>query len=506
VSTLLLIDDEEGIRKVLSLSLRKDGYQVLAAENGEKGLGAFRQNLPPIVLTDIKMPGIDGIEVLKRVKEIAPDTEVIVITGHGDMEVAIRSLQLGASDFITKPVSDDALSIALKRAEQKLEMKRRLKEYTHDLESMVKAATEELRRRYEFEDKLIQASIDGIVATNEKGSVVIFNEGASRIFGYSRLEAIRRMAIDALYPTEIAREIKEGLYGKKYGEEHIFRWKEINVKAKDGQEMPVRFSGAILYEKEEVVGSVGFLQDLREIKRLEQELIESERLAAIGQTVAGLAHCVKNILYGLKGGVYVVNTAFKSNNPEQLKTGWDMVNRNIGKVSDLVMDLLNYSKEREPDYQRCFLNTIAGEVCALMELAAQEVGVKIIRNFDQAIGEVALDPKGIHRCVLNLVSNAIDACHFDLDRKKDCVVEVKTALEDKDTVVIEVSDNGCGMDEEVKNKIFTSFFSTKSGAGTGLGLLVTQKIIKEHGGTITVESEPGKGSTFAIRLPLRENV
>lgn len=506
MSTLLLIDDEEGIRKVLSLSLRRDGYQVLTAEDGGKGIEMFRQNLPLIVLTDIKMPGIDGIEVLKRVKEIDPDTEVIVITGHGDMEVAIRSLQMGASDFITKPVSDDALSIALKRAEQKLEMRRRLKEYTHDLESMIKAATEELRRRYEFEDKLIQASIDGIVATNEKGNVVIFNEGASRIFGYSRLEAIRRMDIEDLYPTEIDREIKEGLYGRKYGEEHIFRWKEINVKAKDGQEMPVRFSGAILYEKEEVVGSVGFLQDLREIKRLEQELIESERLAAIGQTVAGLAHCVKNILYGLKGGVYVVNTGLKNNNPEQLKTGWDMVNRNIGKISDLVMDLLNYSKEREPDYQRCFLNTIAGEVCDLMELAAQEVGVKIIRNFNQAIGEGTLDPKGIHRCVLNLVSNAIDACRFDLDRKKDCVVEVKTAIEDKNTAVIEVSDNGCGMDADVKNKLFTSFFSTKAGAGTGLGLLVTQKIVKEHGGTIIVESEVGKGSTFTIRLPLEENI
>lgn len=503
MSTLLLIDDEEGIRRVLSLSLRRDGYQVLTAEEGEKGVEMFRQDLPPVVLTDIKMPGMDGIEVLKRVKQIEPDTEVIVITGHGDMELAIRALQLGASDFITKPVSDDALSIALKRAEQKLEMKRRLKEYTHDLENMVKAATQELRRRYEFEDKLIQGSIDGIVATNEKGNIVIFNQGATRIFGYSRLEAIRKMHIEDLYPPEIAPEIKEGLYGKKYGQEHILKWKEAKVKARDGQEVPVRFSGAILYEKGEVVGSVGFLQDLREIKWLEQELIRSERLAAIGQTVAGLAHCVKNILYGLKGGVYVVNTGLKNNNSEQLKTGWDMVNRNIGKISDLVMDLLSYSKEREPEYRRCLLNAVTGEVCDLMELSAREFGIKLDRNFDPGLGEVSLDPKGIHRCVLNLVSNAMDACRFDLDREKEHVVEVKTTLEDKDMVVIEISDNGCGMDDEVKNKIFTSFFSTKAGAGTGLGLLVTQKIISEHGGTISVESEAGKGSTFTIRLPLK---
>lgn len=502
MSKLLLIDDEEGIRKVLSLSLKKDGYQVLTAENGGQGITAFRQNLPPIVLTDIKMPGVDGIEVLKKVKEIEPDTEVIVITGHGDMDLAVRALQLGASDFITKPVSDDGISIALKRAEQKLEMKRKLKEYTHDLESMIKAATEELRRRYEFEDKLIQSSIDGVVATNEKGNTVIFNQGASRIFGYTRLEAIREMNLEALYPPEIANEIREGLYSKRYAEGQIIRWAEVNIRTKDGLEVPVRFSGAILYEKGEVVGSVGFIQDLREIKRLEHELIESERLAAIGQTVAGLAHCVKNILYGLKGGVYVVNTGLKNDKPEQLKTGWDMVNRNIGKVSDLVMDLLSYSKEREPDYQRCSLNTIVGEACDLMELAAQEAGVKIKQNLDQGIGEGFLDPKGIHRCMLNLISNAIDACRFDLDRKKDCVVEVRTVFEDQDTLVIQVSDNGGGMDEEVKSKIFTSFFSTKAGAGTGLGLLVTQKIIKEHNGTISVESEVGKGSTLTIRLPV----
>ncbi|MCK4469878.1 MAG: response regulator, partial [Desulfobacterales bacterium] len=118
MSRLLLIDDEEGIRNILSLSLRRDGYQVLTAEEGGKGIEMFRQNLPLIVLTDIKMPGMDGIEVLKRVKEIDPDTEVIVITGHGDMEVAIQALQLGASDFITKPVGDAILSVALKRAEQ----------------------------------------------------------------------------------------------------------------------------------------------------------------------------------------------------------------------------------------------------------------------------------------------------------------------------------------------------------------------------------------------------
>ncbi len=505
MSNLLLIDDEAGIRKILSLSLKRDGYQVLAAEDGEEGIKVFRQSLPPIVLTDIRMPGMDGIEVLRRIKEIEPDTEVIVITGHGDMELAVQALQSGASDFITKPVNDMALAIAIKRAEEKIDLNKKLKAYTHDLENRVRAATEELQRRYEFEDKLIQASIDGIVATNEKGNIVIFNAGASSIFGYSRFEAIRNMSINDLYPSEISAYIKKGLSGEYRGEGYPFKWKEMSVRPSHGEDVPVRFSGAILYENDEVVGSVGFLQDLREIKRLEQELIQSERLAAIGQTVAGLTHCVKNILYGLKGGVYVVNTALRQDNMEQLRTGWDMVGRNIGKISDLVMDLLNYSKGREPDYQKISLSSLCGEVCDLMDSAAAEAGAEIARDFDESMGEVYVDPKGVHRCVLNLVSNAIDACRFDLDRKKHCVVEVRT-IRDADAVSIAVSDNGCGMDDEVKGKIFASFFSTKAGSGTGLGLLVTDKIVKEHGGTIDVESEVGKGSTFTIRLPFKEVV
>jgi signal transduction histidine kinase len=243
---------------------------------------------------------------------------------------------------------------------------------------------------------------------------------------------------------------------------------------------------------------------LREIKRLEQELIKSERLAAIGQTVASLAHYVKNILFGLKGGIYLVNEALKENETDSLKDGWDMLESNMGRISGLVLDLLEYSRERRPEYEKCLPNEIANEVCELIEESAKEYGIEIIKDFDPSIGEALMDPKGIHRCLLNLVSNARDACIFDSNEEKKWVVQVKTILENDGTIRFEVSDNGCGIDEEVKEKLFTSFFSTKEGRGTGLGLLNTQKIVQEHGGTITVNTQTGKGSTFTIRLPYRD--
>ena len=243
---------------------------------------------------------------------------------------------------------------------------------------------------------------------------------------------------------------------------------------------------------------------LKEIQHLEHELIKSERLAAIGQTVASLAHYVKNILFGLKGGVYLVNEALKADETDSVKDGWDMVESNMGRISGLVLDLLEYSKERKPEYEKCFPNEIANDVCKLMEASAKEYDIEIIKDFDPSIGEAVMDPKGIHRCLLNLVSNARDACIFDSSEDKEWVVQVTTLLEDTNMVRFEVSDNGCGMDEEVKKKLFTSFYTSKEGRGTGLGLLNTQKIVQENNGTITVTSQLGEGSTFTIRLPYRD--
>ena len=119
---LLLVDDEEGIRKVLGISLSDMGYDVLTAENGDEALSIFRTQSPPIVLTDIKMPGLDGIGLLQKIKLENPETEVIMITGHGDMDLAIKSLKLEATDFVTKPINDDVLEIALKRANERILM------------------------------------------------------------------------------------------------------------------------------------------------------------------------------------------------------------------------------------------------------------------------------------------------------------------------------------------------------------------------------------------------
>ena len=214
-----------------------------------------------------------------------------------------------------------------------------------------------------------------------------------------------------------------------------------------------------------------------------------------------MAHCIKNILHGFKGGSYLVNIGIDRDNTDKLKTGWQTIQRNIQRTSDLVLDLLSYSKEREPEYKNCYPNEIAADVCDLLKETADEHDIALVKDFSAAVGEVALDPKIAYRSLLNFVSNAIDACIFDDNVSKQHQVTVRTAIEDDRFILFEVADNGTGMDDEVKARLFSTFFSTKGAKGTGLGLLVTSKLIEEHKGTIEVASELGEGTTFAFRLP-----
>jgi len=503
MNKLLLVDDEESILRVLSMSLRSDGYDVVTAGSGEQGLQQFRTEHPSIVLTDVRMPGMNGIELLQRIKDLNPDAEVIIITGHGDVDVAIEALQNGASDFIQKPVKDDALSIALSRAKEKIEIRKQLKAYTDDLEQMVKIATEEFQRKSNFQAKLIKSSNDGVIATDENWKIVIYNPGAERIFGFGRSEVMRKMDARKMFPPEVVQFIQDAPVDTLSEAEQP--WQELYITAKNGDQIPVRFSGTLLREKNQMIGCVAFFQDLREIKRLESELVSAERLAAVGQTVAGMAHCIKNILHGFKGGSYMINVGIDNDNTQKLTRGWEMIQRQIQRTSDLVLDLLSYSKEREPEFEPCRPNEVFRDVCELVADNASDYNVELEQAFDPNIGEVQMDPLIVYRCLLNLASNAIDACIYDDDMSKSHCVTLGTALESENIIRFEVRDNGSGMSDEVKAKLFGSFFSTKGTKGTGLGLLVTQKLVQAHQGTISVESEKGKGTTFTIRLPFMNN-
>ena len=234
--------------------------------------------------------------------------------------------------------------------------------------------------------------------------------------------------------------------------------------------------------------------------QLYEEKVRSERLAMVGQTIAGLAHCVKNILNGIQGGSYMVDLGMSKADEGMTRKGWDMVKRNNAFMHGLVLDMLAYAKEREPDYQMTQVNDLVRNVCELMAERASQNRIELSHELAADLRPIAVETTQIQRCVLNLVTNAIDAC-----AGQGASVVVSTSLhEDQGEVHIAIADDGCGISEENQKRLFQVFFSTKGSSGTGLGLAVTHKIVREHRGEIDVASEEGKGTTFTIRLPLRE--
>ncbi len=623
---ILVIDNNESTREDLKSSLESGGLTVFSAATGYEGLEILARELPSIVLMDMGLTDIDGIEVLKRMKRQNPDVQVIVTSKDYEVNLAIQALQFEATDFIVKPISKEALAAALLRSNERLWKNDKLREYIENVERLIKETTEELQKRHELEHNLIQTSMDGIIANDRKGNIIIFNEGAERISGYTREEAISSIHVTQLYPEGAAKKIKKMIYGPECGgpgrlinyeieivtkegkripillsatllyeegrelatvgyfkdmrevkrleqeliarhefehnliqtsmdgiiandrkgniiifnegAEHIYGYTteealsgvhvtqlypegvarrikkltygteyggpgrlvdyEVEARTKEGERVPILLSATLLYEEGREVAMVGYFKDMRQIKRLEKELIESERMAAMGRVTAGIAHGVKNILHGMKLGAFMVDKGLERGKTDLLRKGWNLVGKNINRISRMTLDMLSYASSSAGERQRCSLNDILNEICDLMEEKARQRQIEIIRELDASLPLITADPDGIHSCLMNLVTNAIEAFP-----ESGSGGQIIVSSQDKAAagVCLQVKDTGRGMTKELQEQIFEYLYSTKGARGTGLGLAITQKIVREHGGTIEVESEPNKGSCFTILLP-----
>jgi two-component system, NtrC family, sensor kinase len=227
-------------------------------------------------------------------------------------------------------------------------------------------------------------------------------------------------------------------------------------------------------------------------------MVQSERLAAMGQTIAALSHHIKNILQGIRGGGYLVDMGLENEDLAVVRKGWDIVSRNQNKISSLVMDMLSFSKERQPDRVPTDLVAVVSDIVETVQQRASEQGTRIDWTPPAALPPLVFDPEGMSRAILNVVTNALDA----VEQRDDGLVTIRVGCDAAaGTVTVAVTDNGPGMDAETLARIFTIFVSTKGARGTGLGLTVSRKILREHGGDIHVTSAPGAGSTFVLGFP-----
>ena len=227
------------------------------------------------------------------------------------------------------------------------------------------------------------------------------------------------------------------------------------------------------------------------------ERIHRERLAAVGQTVASLSHSIKNILQGLRGGADVVELGLKKDNMKVVNGGWEIVARNLDRIFGLTMNMLTYSKQRKPELEMTNVPRLLGEITSLVQKQFDDREVVLLTDFDQNMPPIPLDPSGIHQALLNLLNNALDAV-----KEGSGVVSVRCEYdEESQSAQITISDNGEGIKSASIKHLFKPFYSTKGLRGTGLGLVVSKKVIDEHGGKITVNSSSKQGTSFTLWLP-----
>ncbi|HOK79670.1 MAG TPA: HAMP domain-containing sensor histidine kinase [bacterium] len=233
--------------------------------------------------------------------------------------------------------------------------------------------------------------------------------------------------------------------------------------------------------------------------KLNQKILRDRQLVILGQTIGSISHDIKNLLTGLEGGIEMVNNGLQDKNFQEIETGVGILNRSYQRIKAMVLSMLDYAKDRAPELSLCDFNNVVAETVSIVKASFKDRNIKVIENYDTSIPQVAVDPERIDRMVSNLLLNAIDA----VEEKKGVITISTRYLPETKLIELEISDNGKGIPENALNKIFDLFYSTKGSRGTGFGLAIVQKVVREHDGKILVSSKPGEGTTFLIQLPAR---
>jgi PAS domain S-box-containing protein len=497
---ILLVDDEEGIRKVFGIILRDMGYNVLIAENGKQALEIFSVEQPPIVLIDIKMPGMDGIELLRKLKRKNPESEVIIITGHGDMGLAIQSLQYEASDFITKPIDERLLARALGKAHDRIVIRRQFKDYTESLEDLLKHKTESLveaARKEETGTETYRRLFDELPGYVTVLSPTFSIKATNRLFKEDFAYDPKRMEETHCY--EVLKGSDEPcidcLVEQTFNDGQSHQ-REMKLTTESGSRLDVYAWTTPLYTQNQVLDGVMLMaMDISQIIDLK------DRLASLGLMIGSVSHGIKGLLTGLDGGLYMINSGVSRDDPEKINEGVGTVKIMTDRIRSLILDILYYSKERTLNTETTPVQEFMEEIVAVVASKAEKFEIPLHRNFDPSLRgrSIHIDRDQLSAALVNIAENAIEACQSDTSKTSH---EVSFRAEDgNDAVIFHIEDDGVGMNDETRNHIFTLFYSSKGTHGTGIGLFIAKKIVQQHCGSIEVDSEPGVGSRFHIRIP-----
>jgi len=374
--------------------------------------------------------------------------------------------------------------------------------------SEVKRLEQELLKRFEFEHNLIHSSIDAIVASDKDGIIIVFNQMAENLLGYSENEVVKAMSFNDLFTPVEVEELRKELLSEEHGGKNRLFLYETYVIDNTGNKIPIQLSATVMFDEGKELGMVGFFRDLRKIRQMEQQfndqtrLLHEHKMISLGRLSASVVHELNNPLAGILNYIRLMLKVMKrgsldQKNQEKFQRHLTLVESETHRCSKIVSNLLAFSRKSELELSEMNISELL-EKCILLsqhKLMLQNVEIEV--DLNPEIPMVMGDFNQTQQCVINLIFNAIDAM---LDG--GTLTIISSFDPNRGMVEIRIEDTGCGIADEDLPHIFDPFYSTKTeGKGLGLGLSMVYGIIDRHKGTITVDSEVGKGTVFTISLP-----
>jgi len=359
----------------------------------------------------------------------------------------------------------------------------------------------DLRRHNAFFHNLIDSSVDGIIASDMKGNIVIFNQGAQSLLGYS-LEETSRLHVTGLYNNGYAYELIKRMRSNDYGGKGKLLRHELIVKHKRGHDIPVSFSGGIIYDGDKEIATFGIFTDLRALQQIEEDLeqthrrlMQSEKMAGLGRLAAGVAHEINNPMSGIMLYANLVKEDLGEEHP--LAGDLDTIIHEAERCKVIVADLLEFSHQNTYEMEPVNLNEVVQKTLTILQHQPLFQNIDIVRELDPELLPILGNSIRLNQVIMNIVVNGAQAMNGHGTIRMDSRIRAN-----KDVVELEIRDSGPGIPEDLMEKIFDPFFTTKAtGEGTGLGLSVSYAIVKEHKGTIRVKSSAGNGTVFTLRFP-----
>ncbi len=361
----------------------------------------------------------------------------------------------------------------------------------------------ELRRRNSFFHNLIDSSVDGIIASDMKGRLILFNQGAQSLLGYDEREALETLHVSRLYPEGEARDILRRMRSDEYGGKGKLLRHELTAITKDGQLIPMSFSGGIIYDHGQEHATFGIFTDLRVIHKFQEDLqqthqmlLQSEKMAGLGRLAAGVAHEINNPMSGIMLYANLVKEELGEEHP--LAADLQTIIHEAERCKVIVADLLEFSHQTAYDMVEMELNEIVTKTLALLEMQPLFHNIRLKLDLQEDLGYIQGNPARLNQVFMNIVVNSAQAM-----QGKGTLSISSRLRSQNDFAEVVIQDDGPGITPEVLPQIFDPFYTTKpQGEGTGLGLSVSYAIVREHKGTIRVQSDPGEGARFTLRFPV----